>query len=154
MKLANALKLRSELNTEKNEIINDLKRNLIIQEGLEQQKDPKKLYERALEKFDLLQKLIISINKTNIHSKFEFENQIYTIAEFIILKSEITDLINLTNNIIRDGEEKKLNSNLEIRFKSWVDIKKYELKLQKLKERKLAVEMKLEEINWQVDLIE
>ncbi|WLF79020.1 hypothetical protein PVL30_002770 [Lodderomyces elongisporus] len=154
MKLANALKLRANLQTDLKQQESEIRSNLVQQEGLTPSHDSNEQYQKYVLKLGELEKLIVAINYTNTKSRHEYNGQQKSITELILRIKEIKQMISLTESVISRGKAPTINTASDIRILSCVDMKKYDDKLEQLKSELLNLEMKLEEINWQVDLLE
>ena len=166
MKLATALKQRVVLRKELFELEKKIKSSLILQVGMKKINDPDELHLKYIKKSQELAKLIASINYTNnitpIEIEIENENDstirdydnIKTINDALICRDRISKKIELVKFIISAGKEQPLNSKEEIKFVSFIDINKYDTLVQELNNQFEILNLKLQEINWQVDLVE
>ncbi|CAX40169.1 conserved hypothetical protein [Candida dubliniensis CD36] len=166
MKLATALKQRVVLRKELFELEKKIKSSLISQVGMKKINDPDELHLKYIKKSQELAKLIASINYTNnitpIEIEIENENDstirdydnIKTINDALICRDRISKKIEFVKFIISAGKEQPLNSKEEIKFVSFIDINKYDTLVQELNNQFEILNLKLQEINWQVDLVE
>lgn len=166
MKLATALKQRVVLRKELFELEKKIKSSLILQVGMKKINDPDELHLKYIKKSQELAKLIASINYTNnitpIEIEIENENDstirdydnIKTINDALICRDRISKKIEFVKFIISAGKEQPLNSKEEIKFVSFIDINKYDTLVQELNNQFEILNLKLQEINWQVDLVE
>ena len=153
MKLASALKLRSNLKKQLSDLRSIISDGLVVQEGMTKP-NPNENYTKYVAKLDELEQLIININDTNIHTTVCFKDQNVSISELILLKDEVILVIDILNSILQRSEEQRLDDVACIRMVSVVDRDLYQTKLDAAKDEKLAIEMVLEEANCQVDLRE
>lgn len=153
MKLASALKLRSNLDKQLSELIRTITSGLVVQEGMTKP-NPDENYSKYIAKLAELEKLIVNINYTNIQTIVHFKDRDVSISELILLKKETTEIVNIVDSILRESEELKIDDVNDIRMVSVVDRDKYQEILDAAKEEKLAIEMALEEANWDFDLRE
>ncbi|CAI5756060.1 unnamed protein product [Candida verbasci] len=147
MKLAAGLKKRSDLVKELRTIESSISNGLIIQQGQEQSEDIDALYKTYFDKSKELSDLIMKINETNNN----IQNGV-RISDLIHEISSIKNEISFVNDILKAGKEKSLSSKDEIRFVSTIDRNQYTTKLNSLKEKSQNLEIKLQELNWQIDI--
>ncbi|KAI5949842.1 hypothetical protein CANMA_005422 [Candida margitis] len=151
MKLASALKLRVNLLKQLSELSNTIHKGLVVQEGMNQT-DPNDSYIKYTTKLGQLEQLIVDINYTNVFTLVSFKGCEISIAELLLLKDEAKQKENTIQSILQNSEEEKIADVNDIRMVSVVDRDKYQKKLDAAKDEMLAIELALEEANWEVSL--
>lgn len=101
MKLASALKLRSNLDKQLSELIRTITSGLVVQEGMTKP-NPDENYSKYIAKLAELEKLIVNINYTNIQTIVHFKDRDVSISELILLKKEIAEIVNIVDSILRE----------------------------------------------------
>ena len=151
MKLAQALILRSDTQKRIEQLKVRLLSNAKTQENESPSEDPKLLLKELDKLTSELFMLICSINLTNSSAKFES----MSLTEMIAKKDALT----LKANVLREfatsaSQQVDLYSNSEIKILSTVDVSALQKQVDALSKEIRELEMKLQEANWSVDLVE
>lgn len=151
MKLAQALILRSDTQKRIEQLKVRLLSNAKTQENEKPSEDPKLLLKELDKLTSELFRLICSINLTNSSAKFEG----MSLTEMIAKK----DALSLKANVLREfatsaSQKVDLYSNSEIKILSTVDVAALQKQVDALSKEIRELEMKLQEANWAVDLVE
>lgn len=151
MKLAEALILRSDIQTRMEQIRNRLSSNIKIQEGDTPTEDPKdilKEYDRLLKEYE---ELVIKINKTNNETIFEKEK---TLADVLVERDVLLKKRNMYYYIYEEGSIRQDRySNQELKYISVVDIKSIQKEIDNLSKIYRELDTKIQGFNWTIDLI-
>ncbi|MBE9851725.1 DIP1984 family protein [Campylobacter concisus] len=151
MKLAQALILRADTQKRIEQLKVRLLSNAKTQENEKPSEDPKLL----LKELDKLTKelftLICSINLTNSSAKFDG----MSLTEMIAKKDALVLKANVLREFATSASQKvDLYSNSEIKILSTVDVAALQKQVDALSKEIRELEMKLQEANWAVDLVE
>ena len=151
MKLAQALILRSDTQKRIEQLKVRLLSNAKTQENESPSEDPKLLLKELDKLTSELFMLICSINLTNSSAKFDGVR----LTEMIAKK----DALSLKANVLREfatsaSQKVDLYSNSEIKILSTVDVAALQKQVDALSKEIRELEMKLQEANWSVDLVE
>ena len=151
MKLAQALILRSDTQKRIEQLKVRLLSNAKTQENESPSEDPKLLLKELDKLTSELFMLICSINLTNSSAKFDGVR----LTEMIAKK----DALSLKANVLREfatsaSQKVDLYSNSEIKILSIVDVSALQKQVDALSKEIRELEMKLQEANWSVDLVE
>lgn len=151
MKLAQALILRSDTQKRIEQLKVRLLSNAKTQENEKPSEDPKLLLKELDKLTSELFTLICSINLTNSSAKFDG----VSLTEMIAKK----DALSLKANVLREfatsaSQKVDLYSNSEIKILSTVDVSALQKQVDALSKEIRELEMKLQEANWAVDLVE
>ena len=151
MKLAQALILRSDTQKRIEQLKVRLLSNAKTQENESPSEDPKLLLKELDKLTSELFRLICSINLTNSSAKFDG----ISLTEMIAKK----DALSLKANVLREfatsaSQKVDLYSNSEIKILSTVDVAALQKQVDALSKEIRELEMKLQEANWSVDLVE
>ena len=151
MKLAQALILRSDTQKRIEQLKVRLISNAKTQENESPSEDPKLLLKELDKLTSELFTLICSINLTNSNAKFDG----MSLTEMIAKKDALTLKANVLREFAISASQKvDLYSNSEIKILSTVDVAALQKQVDALSKEIRELEMKLQEANWSVDLVE
>ena len=151
MKLAQALILRSDTQKRIEQLKVRLLSNAKTQENESPSEDPKLLLKELDRLSDELFRLILAINLTNSSAKFEGAS----LTEMIAKKDTLSQKASVLRDFAKSASQKvDLYSNSEIKILSTVDVSALQKQVDALSKEIRELEMKLQEANWSVDLVE
>ncbi|WP_103624908.1 DIP1984 family protein [Campylobacter concisus] len=151
MKLAQALILRADTQKRLEQLKGRLLDNAKMQENERPSEDPKLLLKELDRLSDELFRLILAINLTNSSAKFEGVG----LTEMIAKKDTLSQKASVLRDFAKSASQKvDLYSNSEIKILSSVDVSTLQKQIDELSKEIRELDMKLQEANWQVDLIE
>ena len=151
MKLAQALILRADTQKRIEQLKVRLLSNAKTQENESPSEDPKLLLKELDKLTSELFTLIFSINLTNSSAKFEG----ISLTEMIAKKDALVLKANVLREFATSASQKvDLYSNSEIKILSTVDVAALQKQVDTLSKEIRELEMKLQEANWAVDLVE
>ncbi len=151
MKLAQALILRADTQKRLEQLKGRLLDNAKMQENERPSEDPKLLLKELDRLSDELFRLILAINLTNSNAKFEGAS----LTEMIAKKDTLSQKASVLRDFAKSASQKvDLYSNSEIKILSSVDVAMLQKQIDELSKEIRELDMKLQEANWQVDLIE
>ena len=151
MKLAQALILRADTQKRLEQLKGRLLDNAKMQENERPSEDPKLLLKEFDRLSDELFRLILAINLTNSSTKFEN----VSLTEMIAKKDTLSQKASVLREFAKSASQKvDLYSNSEIKILSSVDVAMLQKQIDELSKEIRELDMKLQEANWQVDLVE
>ena len=151
MKLAQALILRADTQKRIEQLKVRLLSNAKTQENEKPSEDPKLLLKELDKLTSELFTLICSINLTNSSAKFDG----MSLTEMIAKKDALVLKANVLREFATSASQKvDLYSNSEIKILSTVDVAALQKQVDALSKEIRELEMKLQEANWTVDLVE
>ena len=151
MKLAQALILRADTQKHLEQLKGRLLDNAKMQENERPSEDPKLLLKELDRLSDELFRLILAINLTNSSAKFEGAS----LTEMIAKKDTLSQKASVLRDFAKSASQKvDLYSNSEIKILSSVDVAMLQKQIDELSKEIRELDMKLQEANWQVDLVE
>lgn len=151
MKLAQALILRADTQKRLEQLKGRLLDNAKMQENERPSEDPKLLLKELDRLSDELFRLILAINLTNSSAKFEGAS----LTEMIAKKDTLSQKASVLRDFAKSASQKvDLYSNSEIKILSSVDVSTLQKQIDELSKDIRELDMKLQEANWQVDLVE
>jgi septicolysin len=151
MKLAQALILRADTQKRLEQLKGRLLDNAKMQENERPSEDPKLLLKELDRLSDELFRLVLAINLTNSSAKFEGAS----LTEMIAKKDTLSQKASVLREFAKSASQKvDLYSNSEIKILSSVDVAMLQKQIDELSKEIRELDMKLQEANWQVDLVE
>ena len=151
MKLAQALILRADTQKRLEQLKGRLLDNAKMQENERPSEDPKLLLKELDRLSDELFRLILAINLTNSSAKFEG----VSLTEMIAKKDTLSQKASVLRDFAKSASQKvDLYSNSEIKILSSIDVAMLQKQIDELSKEIRELDMKLQEANWQVDLVE
>ena len=151
MKLAQALILRADTQKRLEQLKGRLLDNAKMQENERPSEDTKLLLKELDRLSDELFRLILAINLTNSSAKFEGAS----LTEMIAKKDTLSQKASVLRDFAKSASQKvDLYSNSEIKILSSVDVATLQKQIDELSKEIRELDMKLQEANWQVDLVE
>ena len=151
MKLAQALILRADTQKRIEQLKVRLLSNAKTQENEKPSEAPKLLLKELDKLTSELFKLICSINLTNSSAKFDG----ISLTEMIAKKDTLVLKANVLREFATSASQKvDLYSNSEIKILSTVDVAALQKQVDALSKEIRELEMKLQEANWAVELVE
>lgn len=149
MKLAEALSLRADLLKTIAQLKSRLKECSKVQEGDDPSENPEEVLAQLEKKFPELEELIYRINYTNMHTEHEGLNLTQMIAKKDALTLRITALREVLNYVT---ERESRYSRNEIKYIRFLDVAKLRKQIDSLSQELRLLDMRIQSINWTVDL--
>lgn len=152
MKLAEALLKRADVQRDISNLVSRIVNNVLVQEGDEPAADPETLLGTYAEKTEELEGLVQAINATNAATSF---SDTETIADAIARRDMLSER-RRTYRMIYDASQIRAerHSGNEIRFVRCIDLRQLQKKIDDTNKEYRELDMKLQQLNWTVDLIE
>lgn len=152
MKLAEALVLRSDLQTRIRQLENRLSRNARVQEGDKPAEDPEKLIHEFEQSTVELEQLIRNINKTNTHVEIEPG---VTLTDALAARDILETRASMYRSLADEATiSQDRYSRSELRFVSTVNIEDIQKKADGYSRMHRELDSKIQMTNWQADLLE
>lgn len=151
MKLAEALQERADLNRNFEQLQSRLNNNVLVQEGEEPAEDPQKLKEMLDESIARLAYLIKCINQTNCQTIIDGKS----LTELIAQKDALSLKIHAYKDIVYTAAQSVYRArNTEIKIKQTINVASWQAEIDQMAKNLRLLDNKLQENNWQTDLIE
>ena len=151
MKLAEALQERADLNRNIEQLQSRLNNNVLVQEGEEPAEDPQKLKEMLDESIARLAYLIKCINQTNCQTIIDGKS----LTELIAQKDALSLKIHAYKDIVYTASQSVYRArNTEIKIKQTINVASWQAEIDQMAKNLRLLDNKLQENNWQTDLIE
>ena len=151
MKLAEALQERADLNRNIEQLQSRLNNNVLVQEGEEPAEDPQKLKEMLDESIERLKYLIKCINQTNCQTIIDGKS----LTELIAQKDALSLKIHAYKDIVYTAAQSVYRArNTEIKIKQTINVASWQAEIDQMAKNLRLLDNKLQENNWQTDLIE
>lgn len=151
MKLAEALQERADINRNIEQLRSRLNNNVLVQEGEQPAEEPEKL-KRALDAcIDRLTYLIAHINQTNCETRINGQS----LTELIAKKDALSLKISAYKDVVYTGSQTSYRArNTEIKIKPAISVVDWQAEIDKMAKELRLLDNKLQESNWNTELIE
>lgn len=151
MRLAEALQERADINRNIEQLKNRLNNNVLVQEGEKTAEDPGKLKQELDASIERLAYLISHINLTNCQTKVGGR----TLTELIAKKDALSLKIRVYKDIVYAGSQTSYRArNTEIKIKPAIVVTDWQAEVDVMSKELRLLDNKLQESNWNTDLIE
>ncbi|MGN0930354.1 MAG: DIP1984 family protein [Thermoguttaceae bacterium] len=151
MKLAVALQERADANRKIEELKKRLKSNVLIQEGESPEEEPNSLKSELDSTIARLGVLIARINLTNSQTVVDGK----TLTELIAQKDALQLSIYSYKEIVDVANQKTYRSrNSEIKIMTAISVVDWQKRIDSLSKELRLLDIKIQEANWKIDLIE
>ena len=149
MKLAEALSIRADLQRRISQLKSRLKDSSKIQEGDTPAEDVNDLYKELGDCLTQLEELTYRINHTNMQTVHEGE----TLTRMIARKDILTLRISVMRDVLKHVIENDRYGRNEIKYIRTIDIPAFRKEMDAYAKRLRELDLKLQSLNWTVDLI-
>ncbi|MFS1513775.1 DIP1984 family protein [Chengkuizengella sp. SCS-71B] len=152
MRLAEALILRADLQRKISELRQRLERVVRVQEDEKPAEDPKELFAEIQGSIHEFTCLVKKINKTNSLTKFDSSQSIADVLaerDGLMQRKKVLDGMLEHSAIIQDRYSRS-----EIRYQSTIDVREIQKEIDNVSKKYRELDFKIQEKNWNVDLIE
>ena len=150
MKLAEALKLRSDLQKRIAQLKDTLNHNVKVQEGDQPAEKPEKLFAELNGLLPQLQDLIVRINNTNCQTVVDGKTLTEWIATRDVLSTKLQIYRSAYSNSVIRAERYSRN---EVRFVRAVDAEDLHRKIDAMSKEYRELDLRLQEANWTHELL-
>ena len=149
MKLAEALSIRADLQRRISQLKSRLKDSSKIQEGDTPAEDVNDLYKELGDCLTQLEELTYRINHTNMQTVHEGE----TLTRMIARKDILTLRISVMRDVLSHVIENDRYGRNEIKYIRTIDVPAFRKEMDGYAKRLRELDLKLQSLNWTVDLI-
>lgn len=150
MKLAEALQTRSDLNREIEQLKSRIYNNALVQEGEQPNEEPEELLKELVKSVNSLEELMVRINTTNCKSLVENESLTELIARRDCLKIKIQAYKQLVDAASSNTQRA---TRTEIKILPTVKVRDIQKKVDRLSKELRLVDNKIQQANWNIDLL-
>ena len=150
MKLATALRERSDIQKRLSELQERLNNNAKVQDGETTAEDPKELLKELDSLTEQLETLIYKINLTNSKTMIDGTELTLLLAKRDVLKQKIVMLRNFLNTASAKVDR---YSRTEIKILSSVDVTKLQKQIDVLSKEYRTIDEKIQGANWTTELL-
>lgn len=151
MKLAVALQERTDINRKIEDLKKRLKSNVLTQEGESPEEEPNSLKCELDSTIERLGALIAKINLTNSQTLVDGKS----LTELIAEKDSLQLSINAYKEVVDVANQKTYRSrNTEIKIKTTISVVEWQKRVDSLSKELRLLDIKIQETNWKIDLIE
>lgn len=149
MKLAEALSVRADLQNRIDQLKSRLKYSAKVQEGDQPSEDVNELYKELDECLSQFEVIVYRINRTNMQTVHEGETLTQMIARKDVLKLRLTVMRDLLKHVVENDRYGRQ----EIKYVRTVDVGELRKVTDNYSKQLRNLDMKLQSLNWSVDLI-
>ena len=149
MKLAEALSVRADLQRRISQLKSRLKDSSKIQEGDTPAEDVNDLYKELDDCLMQLDELTYRINNTNMQTVHEGE----TLTRIIARKDMLTLRISVMRDVLKHVIENDRYGRNEIKYIRTIDVSAFRKEMDAYAKQLRELDLKLQSLNWTVDLI-
>lgn len=149
MKLAEALSVRADLQSRIDQLKSRLKYSAKVQEGDQPSEDVNELYKELDECLSQFEVIVYRINRTNMQTVHEGETLTQMIAHKDALKLRLTVMRDLLKHVVENDRYGRQ----EIKYVRTVDVGELRKVTDNYSKQLRNLDMKLQSLNWSVDLI-
>jgi hypothetical protein len=151
-KLAEALLLRADMQTRLARLRERIAANMVVQQGDKPKEDPTKLLSEAAGLLRDLERLIVSINRTNTKAKIEDgRTMTEAIAARDMLKAHYSLILSSAEAAKRDPDRYGVR---EIKWVSLVDVARLQKQADDLAKKIREINGEIQKADWKIDLEE
>ena len=152
MKLANALSLRSELQTRIRQLESRLDNNALVQEGESPAEDPMELLRELEEDYAQLEELIARINRTNSTTE---AGEGRTLSDLLARRDCCREQLGIWRNFLSCASATVSRRTVgEIKIRSAVPVKDFQKQVDQGAKELRQLEERIQELNWTTELLE
>lgn len=151
MKLAEALSLRAELKSRIDALGPRIRESAKIQEGDEPIDNVDELFKELDDSLNQFEDLIYRINMTNVQATIDGESLTRLIARRDVLSKRVAILRFIINEVA--SNDPRFGKN-EIRYVRTVDVKELHKEMDRYSKQLRELDLKIQELNWTVELVE
>jgi len=149
MKLANALSLRSELQTRIRQLESRLDNNALVQEGESPAEDPMELLRELEEDYAQLEELIARINRTNSTTEAG------TLSDLLARRECMTGRLRILRDFLNSASAVVNRRTVgEIRIRSAVNVRELQKQVDRDAKALRELDETIQEKNWTTELVE
>ena len=149
MKLAEALSIRADLQSRIDQLKSRLKYCAKIQEGDQPSENVNELYKQLNECLSQFEVIVYRINRTNMQTVHEEETLTQMLARKDALKLRLTVMRDLLKHVVENDRYGRQ----EIKYVRTVDVGELRKVTDNYSKQLRNLDMKLQSLNWSVDLI-
>jgi hypothetical protein len=151
MKLGEALTLRSQLQIKFQQLRERLKASALVQEGESPPEDPKELLAELIAVGDDMEKLIAQINKTNLVTTLTDGR---TLTEALARRDHLGLIQSALHQVAETASAAQARyGKAEIRIIRTVEVAKLRQRADELAKERRELDARIQEVNWQTELI-
>lgn len=151
MKLAEALQERADLNRNIEQLKMRLNKNVLVQEGETSSESPEKLKHELDASVERLAYLMAKINKTNCITAVDGKTLTELIAEKDVLSLKISAYKEIVSTASFSVSRLR---NSEIKIKPTISVVEWQSEIDNMSKKLRIIDNKLQETNWNTELIE
>jgi hypothetical protein len=151
MKLSEALIRRADIQKRIQQLRQRLNQNALVQEGGQPAEQPDELLAESRRALGELVTLIKQINRTNLATRFDGNR---TLTDALAERDMIMLERSILTGLVESAAIRLPRYGREVRFERTVDVPQIQQRIDTLSQRYRELDTRIQELNWQTELIE
>ncbi|MEJ2149623.1 MAG: DIP1984 family protein [Chloroflexota bacterium] len=151
MKLSEALIRRADIQKRIQQLRQRLNQNALVQEGGQPAEHPEELLAESRRALGELVTLIKQINRTNLATRFDGNR---TLTDALAERDMIMLERSILTGLVESAAIRLPRYGREVRFERTVDVPQIQQRIDTLSQRYRELDTRIQELNWQTELIE
>jgi hypothetical protein len=151
MKLSEALIRRADIQKRIQQLRQRLNQNALVQEGGQPAEQPEELLAESRRALGELVTLIKQINRTNLATRFDGKR---TLTDALAERDMIMLERSILSGLVESAAIRLPRYGREVRFERTVDVPQIQQRIDALSQRYRELDTRIQELNWQTELIE
>jgi len=151
MKLSEALIRRADIQKRIQQLRQRLNQNALVQEGGQPAEQPDELLAESRQALGELVTLIKQINRTNLATRFDGNR---TLTDALAERDMIMLERSILTGLVESAAIRLPRYGREVRFERTVDVPQIQQRIDTLSQRYRELDTRIQELNWQTELIE
>ena len=151
MKLSEALIRRADIQKRIQQLRQRLNQNALVQEGGQPAEQPDELLAESRRALGELVTLIKQINRTNLATRFDGKR---TLTDALAERDMIMLERSILSGLVESAAIRLPRYGREVRFERTVDVPQIQQRIDALSQRYRELDTRIQELNWQTELIE
>lgn len=151
MKLSEALIRRADIQKRIQQLRQRLNQNALVQEGGQPAEQPDELLAESRRALGELVTLIKQINRTNLATRFDGNR---TLTDALAERDMIMLERSILTGLVESAAIRLPRYGREVRFERTVDVPQIQQRIDALSQRYRELDTRIQELNWQTELIE
>jgi hypothetical protein len=151
MKLSEALIRRADVQKRIQQLRQRMNQNALVQEGGQPAEQPEELLDESRRALGELVTLVRQINRTNLATRFD---ETRTLTDALAERDMLMLERSILSGLVESAAIRLPRYGREVRFERTVDVPEIQKRIDVLSRRYRELDTRIQELNWQTELIE
>jgi hypothetical protein len=151
MKLSEALIRRADVQKRIQQLRQRMNQNALVQEGGQPAEQPEELLDESRRALGELVTLVRQINRTNLATRFD---ETRTLTDALAERDMLMLERSILSGLVESAAIRLPHYGREVRFERTVDVPEIQKRIDVLSRRYRELDTRIQELNWQTELIE